>query len=114
VSTQFQINLGANSSNVTGTPYFVGDFTYLTVSKESGSAFASRLTILASNQDGFQSQLGTANATVPAGNWSILTVITNQGIYPLDSGFRWINAVRPTQTSGQTASNITVTFAGTL
>ena len=111
--------LGADTSNVTSTNYFVGDLRQITISITTGSPHASRVTVQGSNADGFQSTLsaggGFGNSTVPVYPWSHLTVILPSGaanIFTIDPGFRWINAVRPTATSGQTASNITVVIAG--
>ena len=62
------------------------------------------------NLDGFTSTLSTALATASNNTWSILTAITGQGLFVIDPGFRWVNAIRDTSASGQTASNITVVF----
>lgn len=117
--TQYQNHLGADTSNVTGVPWYVGDFRQITISITTGSAHASRITVQGSNADGFQSSLSAAggygNSTVPAWPWSHLTVILPSGaanIFTIDPGFRWICCVRPTATSGQTASNITVILNG--
>ncbi len=111
--TQRQLNLGANSSLETGNPFLVADFALLTVSVTTGSAVASRTTIVASNEDGFQSTLSSANRTINTNQWSILTTIVAPGTYTISPGFRWVNAIRDTAFSGQTASNTTVVFAGT-
>lgn len=116
---QYQIHVGADSSSVTGTPWYVGDFRQLTISITTGSAHASRITVQGSNADGFQSTLsaggGYGNATVPVWPWSHLTVILPSAaanIFTIDPGFRWIVCTRPTATSGQTASNITIILNG--
>lgn len=110
--TQRQLNLGANTSQETGNPWFVGDYWTLTVSVTTGAAAASRTTIVGSNEDGFNSTLSSADRTVNTNQWSIVTTITSPGLYTLDTGFRWVNAIRATANSGQTASNTTVIFAG--
>lgn len=107
--TQFQTNLGAANSNLTGQPWFVGDAATLTVSIQSSTGSASRYTILGSNADGFQTALGTPSQTVPAGGWSFITAITSQGLYTIDPGFRWINSVRTVIDTSAT-SNVTITF----
>ena len=107
------VNLGANTSLETGNPWYVGDFARLTVSVTTGSAVGSRTTIIASNEDGFQSTLSSANRTLNTNQWSIITTIVTPGVYTIDTGFRWINAIRDTAFSGQTASNTTVIFEGT-
>lgn len=110
--TRYQVNLGADTSSQTGNPWFVGDFRTLTVSVTSGSAAASRLSILGSNNDGFNSTLSSGNPTVDTNQWSHVTQILTQGVFTIEPGFRWINAVRATAFSGQTGSNITVIFEG--
>lgn len=100
------INLGVNTSLRTGSPYFVGDARQLTVSIETQTNTASLFTIFGSNENGFQSALGTANPTVNADGWSHITVIQLQGLYTIDPGFRWIMAGRPS------ASSATIIFAG--
>jgi hypothetical protein len=107
--TGYQINLGAANSNLTGGAWYVGDAATLTVSIQSSTGSASRYTILGSNGDGFQSALGTPSQTVPAGGWSIITTITSQGLYTIDTGFRWINSVR-TVIDTSAASNVTILF----
>lgn len=110
---QSQINLGAHNSLETGNPWFVGEYARLTASVITGAAAASRVTIVGSNLDGFASGLSTALRTASNNTWSIVTVITGGGlIATIDTGFRWINAIRDTSNSGQTASNITVVFNG--
>ena len=117
--------LGADTSNITSPNIFVGDFKDVTLSIRTGSAFASRITVQACNLDGFQSSLsengGFGNSTVPIGGWSHMTVILPTGVTNMftiaaqgtGAGVpRWINVVRPTQDSGQTASNTTVVVYG--
>lgn len=107
-----QDNVGADTSNITGNPWWVGDFRQLTVSIATSTASASRVTIVGSNLDGFKSTLSSALATASNALWSHITVITaGQGLYTVDCGFRWVNAIRPDFTASA-ASNMTVTFAG--
>lgn len=108
-----QVNLGANTSVQTGNPFYVGDFKDLTVSITTGADAASRISILGSNEDGFQSTLSSGSPTVNTNQWSHITQILSRGVYTIDTGFRWINALRAASESGQTASNVTVIFAGT-
>lgn len=110
--TQSQVNLGANTSSQTGNPWFVGDYRQITVSVTTGAAAASRTSILASDEDGFQSTLSSANALVNTNQWSHITQITAPGVYTIDPGMRWLMAIRATANSGQTASNTTVIFTG--
>ena len=116
--------LGADTSNLTSPNLFTGDYKTLVLSITTGSAFASRITVQGCNLDGLQSTLSSAggfgNSTVPVGGWSHLTVIlpvaaanvfTIQA--PGGAGLpRWVNVIRSTQVSGQTASNVTVTAFG--
>ena len=94
------------SSSITGTPWYVGDFAQVSVSIVSQTAAASRFTFVCTNDDGFQAALGTPSMSVPAGGWSILTVITAPGMYTFDptAGFRWIQCF--------SASSATITYAG--
>lgn len=106
--TARHVNLGADTSNQTGRPWFVGDFIDLTVSISSSASNGSRFTIVGSNLDGFQSVLGDASQTVPNTSWSIVTTIVQQGLYTIDTGFRWVNAFRDGVSA---ASMTTITFA---
>lgn len=105
--------LGANTSSVTGTPWYVGDLRQLTISIQTSTASASRFTFVGTNDDGFQAPLGTPSMLVPSGNWSIVTVLTSQGLVIFDPapGFRWINGFRP-DFGVSASSNVTVTLAG--
>lgn len=109
-----QVNLGSATglSIMTGNPWYVGDYAALTCSVTTGAAAASRITILASNEDGFNSTLSSGNPTAATNQWSIATVLTAPGMYTIDAGIRWINALRAVAESGQTASTVTVIFAG--
>ena len=114
--TRNQINLGAADSGTTGSPWFVGDFANLTVSIATSSTSASRFTIMGSNLDGFNSTLsisGGFGSYLGSGlGWSHITVITSQGLYTIDPGFRWINALRSDFNSGSASSNATIIFEG--
>ncbi len=105
------VMLGAANSNLTGAPWFVGDFGFLTVSVQSSAATASRLTIVGTNADGFQSALGAPSHASIQNEWSIVTVLTAPGIYGFSVlGNRWLNAFRNTHDA--VTSPVTVTFAG--
>lgn len=94
------------SSSITGTLWFIGDYRQVSVSIASVTNAASRYTFVASNADGLQSALDTPSMLVPQGSWSILTTITQQGMYTFDpaAGFRWIQCF--------SASSATITYAG--
>lgn len=85
-----------SSSSGTGTAHFVGDARLLTLSIVSSTGSASRFTIEASNDDGFQSAIGA---------WSTLTVLVNQGIYTVDPGARWLRAQQPNFSLSATSAN---------
>ena len=117
--------LGADTSNITSPNIFVGDYKMVTLSIRTGSPFASRITVQACNLDGFQSSLsengGFGNSTVPIGGWSHMTVILPTGVTNMftisaqgagSAMPRWINVLRSTEVSGQTASNVTVALYG--
>ena len=81
-------NEGASSSSGSAIQ-FVGDSRLLSLSIQSGSnASASQYTVRISNADGF-------SASIPAGSWSVVTTIPNQGAYTLDPGGRWLMVERP-------------------
>lgn len=103
------VSLGADTSNFTGKPFFTGDFARLTVSWSSSASNPSRLTIVGSDEDGFQSTLSSANPTVNTVIWSQLTALTVAGAYVLDPGMRWVMPIRDGISA---ASMMTVTFAG--
>lgn len=105
------VALGADSSSETGAVWYAGEFDKLTVSIQSSTGSASRYTVVGTNQDGLQAALTTPSRLVPANNWSIVTVITAQGIYTIDPGIRWLNVIRD-GISVSAASNATVTFTG--
>lgn len=108
---KYHVALGADTSNLTGRPWYVGDLAFLTASVITSTATASRVTFVGSNDDGLQSALGTPSPTVPAGNWSIVTTVVAPGIYGFSAlGFRWINVFRNTHDA--VTSVITVALAG--
>ena len=92
---------------------FVGDLRQLTISIRSSTGSASRYTFVGSNEDGFQAALSTPSPTIPNGNWSIVTVLTAQGLYAFDPmvGFRWLNCYRDS-ISVSASSNCTIVLAG--
>lgn len=104
--------LGANTSNLTGAAWFTGDFRQMTISIQSASNSASRYTVIGTNDDGLRAALNTPSQNVPANGWSIVTVITSQGLYAFDPypGFRWMNVFRDASSLG--ASNVTVRLTG--
>ena len=105
------VALGAANSSLTGAPWFIGDFHYLTVSIQSSTASASRYTVIGTNADGFQDALTTPSQTIPSNGWSIVSTIVNQGLYAFDvMGFRWVNIFRD-GISVSASSNATVVFA---
>lgn len=108
--SQRQVMLGANTSNLTGTPWLVQDAATLTISIQSSTGSASRYTVVGTNDDGLQSALGTPSQTAPAGGWSVVTTITSAGVYTIDPGVRWLNVFRDT-ISVSASSNVTVTLA---
>ena len=110
-SVQRHVALGNDTSNLTGAISWVGDFNQLTVSVHSSTGSASRYTIVGSNQDGFREALGTASQLVNNAAWSLVTVLTGQGIYSITPGFRWINGFRD-NISVSAASNVTMIFNG--
>lgn len=107
---QYQVNLGAHNSLETGNPWFVGEYARLTAHVVIGAA--SQVTIVGSNHDGLTSTLSTALRTGSNNTWSIVTTISSSGLYTIDTGWRWVNAIRATANSGQTASNNSLIFNG--
>lgn len=97
--------LDVTTSNLTGRPWFVGDFRQLTLSIESQTNAASRYTVIGTNDDGFREALGTPLQTAPTDGWSIVTVLTAQGVYSVDPGLRWLNVFRPSASSATVVLN---------
>lgn len=79
----------ADSSSVTtSAAYFVGNFESYSV--QIGSA--STVTLQGSNGEGFVTALAD-------NDWSTLSVIAAAGIQKVETGFRWIRAVRSQSTN---------------
>ena len=74
-----------SSSSGTSPSIFVGDCRLLSVSVVTSTGSASNITILLSNDNGFTGEIA---------NWSMVTVLPNQGIYSIDPGARWLRADR--------------------
>ena len=72
-----------SSSQTTSDPYFIGDFT--SYSMEIGAASA--VTMQGSNANGFTTALAAAD-------WSVVSVISAAGLQKVETGFRWIRAIR--------------------
>ena len=106
-----QVVFGADTSNLTGTDYFVGDLRQITLSLETSTGSASRFTVVGTNSDGFSAGLPTKSQTV-SGAWSVITTVLGAGQFTVDAGFRWINAFRP-NFAVSASSNATLILAGT-
>lgn len=74
-----------NSSAYTSASYLVADFNQFALSWDTDTTTASRMTLQGSNDDGTTSSIGT---------WSNITGITAAGIYVVDTGVRWVRALR--------------------
>lgn len=72
------------SSTLTSSSHYVGDFGQLSLSWHSSGA-TSNLTIWGTNEDGFRSSIGT---------WSAVTTLPTQGIYAIEAGMRWLRVTR--------------------
>lgn len=81
------------SSTYTSSDYFVVDAATLSVSWTTVNAVASRLTIEASNDNGFTGAIT---------NRSTLTALTAQGFYTLDPGARFVRFRRGSEESTAT------------
>lgn len=105
--------LGNANSNLTGAELLLADYRQVSISIQTASnASASRITFIGTNADGLTTAFGTPTSqTVPTAGWSLITTITTQGMYVLDTGFRWINAFRPDFAVSST-SNVTVILQG--
>ncbi len=86
--------LSWNSSTATSPAVFVGDVVRMAVSLTT-TTNASTYTLQGSNADGF-------SAAIPSGQWSTVTALTAQGIYAIQTGFRWIRAQQAASTSSAT------------
>lgn len=86
-----------NSSTMTSSAVFTGDYDNIAISWHTDTADASRLTLEGSGDDGF---------TAAIVNWSVMTgmVLADQattvgGIYTVDAGPRWMRAARGSEES---------------
>lgn len=105
------VGLGVANSNLTGAPCLVADLRQLAISIVSSTGSASRYTFMGTNDDE-NVGLGTMTSqTVPTAGWSIVTTAVAQGLYVVDTGFRWINCFRDT-ISVSANSNVTITYQG--
>ena len=93
--------LRASSSDITGGPYLIADFTQLSLSRITQVGTASTLTVQMSNADGL-GDTGLADAT----NWSNVTGLTAQGIFGIETGPRWLRVMQ------KSASSETVILSG--
>jgi hypothetical protein len=104
--------LGNANSNLTGESALIADYRQLSISVQTSNASASRITFIGTNADGLATAYGTPTSQlVPTAGWSIITTITLQGMYVLDTGFRHINCFRP-DFSASATSNVTVILQG--
>lgn len=83
-----------SSSLTTSAPYYVGDFTSLSL--DLGSAVT--VLVQGSNADGF-------TASIPSNTWSTVSTIAAVGLQKVETGFRWMRAV-------QSGSAQTITLYG--
>lgn len=97
--TRFAVLLDPSTSDVTGGPFFIGDFTQLTLSRISQIAGASNLTVQVSNSDGF-------TAALAADDFSHVTALAAQGAFGVETGPRWIRVLR------KSASSETIAISG--
>lgn len=97
--TNYAPLLGSGSSG-TSPAIFIGDARTLSVSILTSTTSSSLFTISASNSDGFQS--------APEA-FSTVTVLTQQGVYIIEPGARWLRAERP-NFAISAASNATLTL----
>lgn len=95
-----------DSSNATSTAVFVGDSDDpIVVSWATDVAVASRLTLQASTDDGFDSAVAEAS-------WTTYLGTANQGVSWLSAGPRWMRAIR--NPSNESLSIVVATFQNTL
>ena len=91
--------LDPSSSDVTGGPYFIGDFTQLTISRVTQLGTASNLTIQVSNSNGF-------TAALAADDFSNVTAVAAAGAFGIETGARWLRVIR------KSASSETISLSG--
>ena len=101
----------ATPSTLTGAVWLAADYQQITVSVASSVTNGSRCTIVGTNDDGLSTALGTPSQTVNANGWSVVTTLTQSGLYEIVPGMRWLNAFRDPGWASAT-SNCTVTFHG--
>jgi hypothetical protein len=77
-----------SSSATTSAAYYVGDFFNFSI--QFGSA--STVTLQGTNADGLTSALAE-------GDWSTLSVVAAAGLQKVETGFRWLRAVRSQSTN---------------
>ena len=80
----------AQSSTYTSNWQNVSDYYNMSLSWHTDAGDASRLTVTASNDDGYTSAIA---------NTSVLTTITVAGMYTLDPGMRWLRFERGSEES---------------
>lgn len=84
--------LDVTTSDVTGGPFFIGDFTQLTLSYVTQTGTASNLTVQMSNADGFAS-------SIPEASYSNVTIMASQGMFGVETGSRWLRILRKSASS---------------
>lgn len=78
----------ANSSTYTSSAHLAASYDQAqSISVETVTAAASRFTVQGTLADGL-------NEAIPAGAWSDVTTITQQGVYTVDPGLRFVRALR--------------------
>lgn len=92
------IAVGSTSSG-TSPSIFIGDARVLSLSVVTSSGSASNVTVGLSNDPGFSATIGT---------FSAVTVLTQQGVYYIDPGARWMRVERANIAMTSVASNTTV------
>lgn len=105
---------GAGTSGYTGNPVYIGDYRSLSISIQTSTTSASLFTVQGSNDDGFQSALGTPSHATGQNGWSVITTLSGFGLWNFDPGalgFRWMRIFRPDFTASA-GSNATVTLNG--
>lgn len=109
--TKQRVVLGASNSSLTSDPYYTGDFWQLSVSWQTSTTSASRLTLLGTNDDGMAVALPAVVGSGTSGAWSLVTALTQSGIYSVTPGLRFVAALRD-PISVSASSNVTVTIFG--
>lgn len=91
--------LDPSTSDVTGGPVFIGDFTQLVLSRITQLGTASNLTIQVSNSNGF-------TAALAADDFSHVTAVAAAGAFGIETGPRWLRVIR------KSASSETIAISG--